>query len=98
MYKPRYVTRTIKTKVATVLWLNLETNETHTDEAVVPGHLSSEGQIIEYVNYLYGSSRFKSVHVVCISEKEARYKITEEDFIKHAEIEIVHVEEGENEE
>lgn len=97
MYKPKYVTRTIKTKKATVLWVDLETNETYVSDVDVPGHLSSEDKIIEYVRRICDTSRYKSVHIVCVAEKEALYKMTEEDFIENAEIVVERKAEGEDE-
>ena len=96
MYKPKYVTRTIKTKVVTVLWVDLETNETHTSDVEVPGHLPSEDKIIEYVRMVCDTSQYKPVLIVREVEKEALYKMTEENFVKHAEIVVEHVE-GEDE-
>lgn len=97
MYKPKYVTRTIKTKKATVLWVDLETNETHTSDVEVPGNLSTEDKIIEYVRMVCDTNQYKPVLIVREVEKAALYKMPEEVFVKHAEIVVEHMEEGEDE-
>lgn len=96
MYKPRYVTRTIKTKKVTVLWVDLETNGTHTYDVEVPGHLPSEDKIIEYVQMTCDTSQYKPVLILREVEKEALYKMSEENFVRYAENAIEHVE-GEDE-
>lgn len=84
MYKPKYVTRTIKTKTVCVLWADLGTRETYEREETVPGSLSSEDEILEYLRHKI-SDGVRPVHIVSQVENETLYKMQEEVFIKYAE-------------
>lgn len=85
MRKPM-VTRTIISTKATVLCLNVETAEPCNKEFVLPRTYKDEKKILKAIEAMNDDENLKAVHVVKVETLEELYGMTEEEFIKNAEI------------
>lgn len=85
MRKPM-VTRTIKTTVANVMCLNIETGEPFNKTVEVPRTYTDENKLMKAVKAVAETDVEKCVHIVDVREKESLYGMTEEDFLKNAQL------------
>ena len=80
------VTRTIVTTKANVMCLNIVTGEPFNKEVILPRTYKDEKSLMKKVSELVDTEEVKAVHVVSKEEVETLYGMTEQDFIKHAEV------------
>ena len=86
MARTPQVTRTIQTTKATVLCLNLQTQEPFTQEIVLPRTYKSEKELMKVVSPAVDTETVKAVHVVNTEIVETLYGTTEQEFINVAHI------------
>lgn len=92
MYKPKYITRTIKLQHVEIVWLDTLCNDTRVTSRDVPGNLSKETDILKYLTEDLVDPNLKAVHIASITPVEKRYKMREDIFMRYADAS------GENEE
>ena len=80
------VTRTIQTTKCNVLCINLETEQPFTQEVVLPRTYKDERSMLKRIKPLVETETVKVVHVQNYVVESTLYGMTEEEFIKYAEI------------
>lgn len=80
------VTRTIVTTKTNVMCLNIVTGEPFNKEVILPRTYKDEKSLMKKVSELVDTDEVKAVHVVSKEEVETLYGMTEQEFIKHAEV------------
>lgn len=81
MKKERIITRTIKMTYASIITLNIETNEVSTSRYCVCGVFDDEKQALERFKETYETDSIKFVYITEMETIEKLYGITEENFI-----------------
>lgn len=84
---PKYpdITRTIKTTVATVLFVNLETTDTYTEEVVLPGTYKTNDAILKAIS-AHDNETAKAVMIKSAIVNETLYGMSYADFMKYGEV------------
>lgn len=80
------VTRTIITTKVNVMCLNIETEETCNRSVVVPRTYNDDEKLLKKVKELIETETLKPVHIVDKEEIETLYGMSEQEFIKRAEV------------
>ena len=80
------VTRTITTTKAIVLCLDIESGEPCNKSVVVPRTYKDDETLLKKVKEVLETETLKPVHIVGKEEIETLYGMTEQEFIKHAEV------------
>lgn len=80
------VTRTIVTTKATVMCLDVQTGEPCNMTVTVPRTYKDDNVLMKKVRPLLETETFKAVHIVDKEEIETLYGMTEQEFIKYAEV------------
>ena len=80
------VTRTIVTTKATVMCLDVQAGEPCNMTVTVPRTYKDDNVLMKKVRPLLETETFKAVHIVDKEEIETLYGMTEQEFIKYAEV------------
>ncbi len=80
------VTRTITTTKVNALCLNIKTAEPFNASTIVPRTYKTESILMEAVRANLETDEVKVVHIVDKEEIEALYGMTEQDFVKNAQV------------
>lgn len=80
------VTRTLKTTRATVMCIDLTTQETFTQDVVLIRSYKDERQILKQASKQLNSDTVRAVYVVKYHVEETLYGMTEQEFIKVAKV------------
>lgn len=80
------VTRTIQTTEVTVLCLDIETGEPFNDYLVLPRTYKDEKAMLKQVEEVVNTDTVRAVHIVDSEVKKTRYGMSEQEFIKHANV------------
>ena len=80
------VTRTMVTTKAKVLCLNIEKSEPFETELTLAGTFKDNKSLMKAVSAKVDSETVKAVHVKSTEEVETLYGMTEDNFIKNAEV------------
>ena len=87
MARKPMVTRTIKSTVANIMCLEKDTAEVVNKSVVLPRTYKNEEDILKAARPLIeADGTVKAVYVVDTKIEEARYGMTEQDFIAHAHV------------
>lgn len=80
------VTRTITTTKAVVMCVDVEAGEPFNKVVSVPRTYKDKEALLKVVKPLIETETIKAVHIVDKTEIETLYGMTEQDFIKHADV------------
>lgn len=80
------VTRTITTTKTNVMCLDIESGEPCNKQVVVPRTYKDDEALLKKVKPVLETETLKPVHIVGKEEIETLYGMTEQEFIKHAEV------------
>lgn len=80
------VTRTIITTKVIVMCLDIETGEPCNKSVVVPRTYKDDEKLLKKVKEVLETEILKPVHIVDKEEIETLYGMSEQEFIKHAEV------------
>ena len=80
------VTRTIQTTKVTVLCLDIETGEPFNDYLVLPRAYKDEKAMLKQVEEVINTDTVRAVHIVDSEVQKIKYGMTEQEFIKHANV------------
>lgn len=80
------VTRTIKATKANVLCLNIVEGEPFNQEVILPRTYKDEKSAMKMVEKMVNTDTVKAVHIVHTEVFENLYGMTEQEFIKNAQI------------
>lgn len=78
------VTRTMKTTVAEVMFVNIENGATHTESITLPTTFKDEAKMLKAVTQGITNPSIKAVTIVSSKVAEALYGMNENDFLKFA--------------
>lgn len=85
MARVRMVTRTIEQTTAKVMTLDVTTAEVHIAEYPIGGRYTDE-ELLKKLQKLFQTETLKLVHIESQKCEEVLLGMTEEDFIKHAQV------------
>ena len=80
------VTRTIQTTKVTVLCLDIETGEPFNDYLVLPRTYKDEKAMLKQVEEVVNTDAVRAVHIVDSEVQKIKYGMSEQEFIKHANV------------
>ena len=80
------VTRTFQTTKVTVLCLDIETGEPFNDYLVLPRTYKDEKAMLKQVEEVVNTDTVRAVHIVDSEVHKIRYGMSEQEFIKHANV------------
>ena len=80
------VTRTIQTTEVTVLCLDIETGELFNDYLVLPRTYKDEKAMLKQIEEVINTDTVRAVHIVDSEVQKIKYGMTEQEFIKHANV------------
>lgn len=80
------VTRTIQTTKANVLCIDLSTEQPFTQSVIIPRTYKDERSMLKKIKPMLENENVKVVHVQNFTVESTLYGMTEEEFIKAAEI------------
>ena len=80
------VTRTIQTTKANVLCIDLSTEQPFTQSVILPRTYKDERSMLKKIKPMFENETVKVVHVQNFTVESTLYGMTEEEFIKSAEI------------
>ena len=80
------VTRTMQTTKVNVLCLNIEDGEPFNEVVTLPRTYKDEKSMMKAVSAIIDTDTVKAVHIVGVKVEEILYGMTEQDFIKNAQI------------
>lgn len=80
------VTRTIQTTKANVLCIDLSTEQPFTQSVIIPRTYKDERSMLKKIKPMLENETVKVVHVQNFTVESTLYGMTEEEFIKAAEI------------
>ena len=82
--REKMVTRSMKVTVATVLMVNLETQQTETQDITMPNVYKDTTKLMKAITKAYEGSTLKPVHVTATNVNEKLYGMSEKSFIENA--------------
>lgn len=86
MARTPMVTRTMTITKATVMCLDIEKGEPISREVTLPRTYKDEKSLMKAAQKFFGEGAVKPVHIVSSETVEALYGMSENDFIKYAEL------------
>lgn len=85
MARQKMITRTVEQTTADVMTLDVITCDVQVKEYTIGGHYS-DGDLLNKLKKLFETDTFKLVHIVSQSSEEVLLGMTEEDFIRLAQV------------
>ena len=80
------VTRTIQTTRANVMCLDIEKEEPFNKEVILPRAYKDEKAMLKQVEKVINTDTVRAVHIVDSEVQTIRYAMTEQEFIKYANV------------
>lgn len=82
--REKMVTRSMKVTVAKVLMVNLESQETETQDVSMPSVYADDAKLMKALTKAYEGKELKPVHVISTTVNEKLYGMSEKAFLESA--------------
>lgn len=82
--REKMVTRSMKVTVAKVLMVNLESQETETQDVSMPSVYADDAKLMKALTKAYEGKELKPVHVISTTVNEKLYGMSEKTFLESA--------------